>query len=93
MIDVKHAVQVAYDFIRQLPEFGYADPITLEEVELTDDERYWLITLGLYRSALPITTGPLEIFAGALSKREREYKIVKIHADSGKVQSMKIRET
>ena len=93
MIDVKKAVEVAYDFILDLPKVGDINPITLEEVELTDDDRYWLITLGLYRSVLPTTTGPVEIFASSvLAKREREYKVVKIHADSGKVQSMKIRD-
>ena len=93
MIDVKKAVEVAYDFILKLPKVGKVDPITLEEVELTDDERYWLITLGLYRSVLPTTTGPIETFADrVLAKREREYKVVKIHTDSGKVQSMKIRD-
>ncbi len=91
MIDVKEAVEFAYDFVQQLPKVGDVNPITLEEVELTDDERYWLITLGLYRSALP-TIGPTDTFASkVLAKQEREYKVVKIHADSGKVQSMKIR--
>ena len=95
MIDVKKAVEAACDFIQQLPQVGAVSPITLEEVELTDDERYWLITLGLYRPVLPpTTTGPVETIAGnLLAKREREYKVVKVHADNGKVQSMKIRET
>lgn len=90
MIDVKKAVEVAYDFIQHLPKVGEVNPITLEEVELTDDDRYWLITLGLYRSVLPAATGPIT-FPSVPTKREREYKVVKIHTDSGKVQSMKIR--
>lgn len=96
MIDVKEAVKVAHNYARELYKdygVGEVDPITLEEVELTDDERFWLITLGLYRSTLPTTTSPIEIFAGMTTKREREYRIVKIHSDSGKVRSMKIRET
>jgi hypothetical protein len=100
MIDVKEAVKVAHDYTRELYKdygVGEVDPITLEEVELTDDERFWLITLGMYRSELPATTTgpvlPADTIAGRLlAKREREYKIVKIHADSGKVRSMKIRE-
>ncbi len=100
MIDVKEAVKVAHDYTRELYKdygVGEVDPITLEEVELTDDERFWLITLGMYRSELPTTTGPAlpaDAIAGRLlAKREKEYKIVKIHADSGKVRSMKIRKT
>ena len=62
MIDVKEAVKVAHDYTRELYKdygVGEVDPITLEEVELTDDERFWLITLGMYRSELPTTTtGP-----------------------------------
>ena len=34
MIDVKKAVEVAYDFILHLPKVGDMNPITLEEVEL-----------------------------------------------------------
>ncbi len=97
MINVKEAVKVAHNYTRELYKdygVGEVDPITLEEVELTDDERFWLIKLGMYRSELPATTtNPIETIAGTLlAKREREYKIVKIHADSGKVLSMKIRE-
>ena len=96
MIDVKEAAKVAHDYTRELYKdygVGEVDPITLEEVELTDDERFWLITLGMYRSALPTPTSPIETFVSALAKRERVYKIVKIHSSSGKVQSMKIRGT
>jgi len=87
MIDVKQAVQVASDFIKQLYGADQLQQLTLEEVELTDDDRFWLVTLGFSR---PELASPLEAFATA--KQRREYKILKIHADSGKVQAMKIRE-
>jgi hypothetical protein len=87
MIDVKQAVQAASDFIKQLYGANQLKQLTLEEVELTDDDRFWLVTLGFSR---PELVSPLEAFATA--KQRREYKILKIHADSGKVQSMKIRE-
>ena len=79
MIDVKEAVKVAQNYARELYKdygVGEVDPITLEEVELTDDERFWLITLGLYRSALPTITSPIEVFAGMMAKRERGYRVV-----------------
>lgn len=92
MIDVKEAVKAAYDFVHNLPNVGLEDPFTLEEVELTNDDRYWLITLGFYRAVLPSPTSPMGAFSDVLAKRERAYKTMKIHADSGEVRSMKIRD-
>ena len=75
MIDVKEAVNNAVNFLKHLPAATVVDE-RLEEVELTEDESYWLITLS-YRDS-HLTT-------------ERSYKKFKIDAQTGQVQSMKIR--
>jgi len=56
---------------------------TLEEIELSEDENYWMITLG-YQSGELDGTGNLF--------PEKRYKIFEINALTGEVISMKIRE-
>lgn len=82
--DVKQAVKLALDFFTNLyrGKLSSSD-VLLEEVELTEDGKYWLITLSY-----PIAN-PLSI---TKQLKKREYKVFKINVESGKVQSMKIRE-
>lgn len=51
--------------------------IELEEIELTEDERFWLITLSYELSSLEFAP--------------RQYKVFKIDAVSGEVRSMRIK--
>ena len=86
MIDAKAASLSAYNYLDSLQDVmggGFRD-IRLEEVELTDDKNYWLITLGY---ELP------DKFKGVLGLQEfrREYKLFRINAQTGEVESMKIR--
>lgn len=75
MIDVKLAVNNVVAFLKHLPAATVIDE-RLEEVELTDDEKHWLITLSYRDSHLT---------------SERSYKKFTIDAETGEVQSMKIR--
>jgi hypothetical protein len=76
MVDVKEAAKTASDYLAGLYSLDAWDDLRLEEVELTEDEKYWLITLS-YQDKKMIP--------------RRQYKIFKINAETGKVQSMKIR--
>ncbi len=88
MLDVKEAAKKASDYFAALYPahsggFGPSD-VRLEEVELTEDGQYWLITLSY-----PLNTG----LAGILdTTSRREYKVFKIDAGTGQVKSMKIRK-
>jgi hypothetical protein len=73
---------------------GLSD-ILLEEVELSDDERSWTVTLS---ALLPASTEEPE-YVNALAqalgeqpKRRRVYKVFKINAERATVQSTKIRQ-
>ncbi len=85
MLDVKEAAQRASEYFAGL----YADEgvanVQLEEVELTDDGQYWLITLSY--PMVPPNQSPL--FFNVSSNRK--YKVFKIDATTGEVKSMKIR--
>jgi hypothetical protein len=76
MIDVRIAAEKASEYFASLyPGNSYSN-LRLEEVELTEDEKYWLITLSyMDQHMIP----------------RREYKSFKIDAQTGKVQAMKIR--
>ncbi len=92
MIDVNTAVKLARDyFVKLYPNKvqTYLD-VQLEEVELSKDERTWLVTIGFSR---PLSGEPtLKSLSKLLGPEyKREYKIFTIDAESGKVRAMKIR--
>ena len=80
MIDVSHAVSTAKNYLESVfASEGYRN-IRLEEVVLSDDDRFWLITFGLDRSDLGGT------------RWLKDYKIVKVDAESGQARGIQIRE-
>lgn len=92
MIDVKEAVKIATDYLRQLYEPAELQDILLEEVALSDDEKYWYVTLGFSR---PVpSTDPMRVLTENIlnqKKYQREYKVFQIDSATGQVRSMKIR--
>ncbi len=82
MIDVKQAAQIAANYFSDLNP-GKFQNLALEEIELTDDEENWLVTLGYNPPSTNIfVNGPVA----------REYKVIRIDAKDGKVVSMKIKK-
>ena len=86
MIDVKVAVKTAREYAENL--LGELPNLELEEVELTEDERYWRVTFGFDGTPAPVYAG-----LGDKAPRSRKYKIFNVKTDDGTVRSMKIRET
>lgn len=93
--DVKAAVTSAYQYIREFQDLmgTELDDLRLEEVERSEDEKTWLVTLGYdvpikRKSALDEMMQPLNASRGF----KREYKIFAVNASTGKVESMKIRQ-
>ena len=84
MIDVKQAAQSASNFVTGLYANEIISDVRLEEVELTEDGKYWLITLSL--------PPPKSAISAVFQIGARQYKIFKVDADTGEVLSMKIRE-
>lgn len=83
MIEVKQAAEAAFTYFSDLYKGGHYN-LALEEVELSNDEKYWLITLGYN----PPTTGFTQLTGAGI---KREYKQFKIDSTTGEVVSMKIR--
>jgi hypothetical protein len=89
MIDVKRAVKAAEEYARELYPETELRHLRLEEVELSDDERRWRVTLGWVEPA--VSRNGL-IFEPTLQVLPRVYKLFEVDAQTGQVASMKIRE-
>ncbi len=91
MIDVKEAVAGAVDYVGDLFVGERVLDVRLEEVELSEDDRFWYITLSFVRESKPVSE--LQKALGeALGRMQREYKMFVIQSADGKVKSMKIRQ-
>lgn len=87
MLDVQEAVEKASIYCKKMFRSSGATNIELEEVELSEDEAYWLITLSF---TLPLLGTFLpEVVTG---KRRTKYKVFKVESETGNVVSVKIRK-
>ena len=85
ILDAKAASAIAKQYYEDIA--GEGDyRLALEETELSDDEKYWYITLGIYTP----TTAPIFLTQGF--REQINYKIIKIDANTGRVLSMKMRQ-
>lgn len=78
MIAVKKAIDLSRIYLIDSLSLTSSE-IEVEEVELSDDEEYWLITLSFVRAMV-------------VYNDDRIYKILKINSETGNVKSMKIRQ-
>ncbi|MEP7170108.1 MAG: hypothetical protein ABI855_12115 [Bacteroidota bacterium] len=80
MMDVKSAAEVSADYLKKF--FPGAAKIQLEEVEITDDKKYWNITLS-YEGA--------EVQTGFITFGARSFRTFKVDSESGEVLAMKMK--
>ncbi len=81
MLDAKRATEIAKKYLADIKNMYYHN-ISLEEIELTENKRHWLITLGYPKDH------NISLFPGSSMK---DYKIIKIDSENGDVIAMKIR--
>ena len=86
-LPLEQAVRAAADYLNQV--YKTSEQGRVEEVELTDDDQYWLVTLSFI---LPEEERTASGGAFKFGRRQRNYKVFKIDRKSGEVRSMKIRE-
>jgi len=94
-VDVKHAVRSALDFVRDIYSEEKISNLGLEEVSF--DDGVWSVTLGFSRPwDRPRDRRPAyDLVPGTASPEpppERDYKVVKIDAETGTVLGMVMRE-
>jgi hypothetical protein len=97
LVDVKQAVDAATEYFSKLMTVR---DIRLEEIEISDDDRFWCITLsGLVPSQKPLFSvenegQPALSALGDLFRPdfERVYRVFTFDAANGSIRSMKIRQ-
>jgi hypothetical protein len=97
MIDVKEAAKRAAEYFGNLYGDQQYSDVLLEEVELTEDEKHWLITLSYaYEPPASLINKVIEESSGsqlftAPKQKPRKYKQFKIDAATGNVKAMMMR--
>ncbi|HEX8682800.1 MAG TPA: hypothetical protein VF707_10835 [Ardenticatenaceae bacterium] len=83
-IGIKEATAAAIAFLRDASTNVEIRNVLLEEVDSSDDDVHWLITLGF---DVPIE-GAVFVLA---PQTRRQYKVFEVRKADGRVKSMKIR--
>lgn len=92
MIDAKAAVRKAMEYLKEMYDTDSFRDVMLEEADLSDDDRYWNVTIGFTRLQESVSEGPMATLIGSSAVYRREYRVFMIDAESGVVRSMKIRK-
>jgi hypothetical protein len=91
MLDVKSAVESALKFFDEMYPGNDFKDILLEEVDLSEDGKFWNITIGFSRRSSESANSFSRITQG-LSDFIRVNKVFKVNVIDGTVKSMKSRE-
>jgi len=83
MIDVKEASQKAVENLKALYQDQELGKVLVEEAELTEDNKFWLISLSFKR------INPAGIVGESVFADNRSHKVFKLHSDTGEVRSMR----
>jgi len=92
MIDVKEAVRIAFGYVADLMVDEKIGKIRLEEVERSQNDTEWIVTVSFLREPVPLNSGIAAMAAAAAlaaDRAERAYREVRIEAATGQVISMK----
>lgn len=95
MIDVKEAIECSLEFMKDIysDDLDSFEAIRVEEVDYSESEDIWLITLGWTDRSLMEPPGPFAQISGTTTKPPRTYKTFHVHEKDGTVKKMGIRET
>lgn len=89
-MNVKEAVKAAIQYVADVFETEHLDNIGLEEVVLNEAEDAWEVTVGFSR---PWDYPKAGLVTGLQPQNpKRQYKVIRIENEDGKVKSIKIRE-
>lgn len=83
MIDVNEASNKAIEHLKKLYADQDCGKILFEEAELSDDDKFWIITLS-FKSPVAASGLGQSVFVG-----DRLYKVFKLSAETGEIRSIK----
>jgi len=87
MVELRDAITIASEYARSIFEEKTLKNMRVEEVELSPDEKNWLITLG-WDDVFEDTKTPIAGF----TEVKRVYKVFFVDKQTGNVSKVKIRE-
>lgn len=90
-MQVREAVSLAKQYIKDVFSDEKIDSVNLEEIEFDDKSGIWSVTIGFSRPWNE--NGPFGIRLKETAPWRRDYKVVKIIDNDGRVASVKNRET
>jgi hypothetical protein len=90
MVSVKQASQNALTFARDLLGDTRVNSLLLEEIELSDDQKQWLVTISIPSARL--TSAGLAMFGAAGEAGPRDYKLIRVDTNTGEPLSLTIRK-
>jgi hypothetical protein len=91
MVSVKEAAHSAIAFAGEILGDKRVDALLLEEIELSDDDTEWLVTVSIPTPRVP-ETGFGMLTNGGPAAEPRDYKLIRVDAETGLPVAIKIRE-
>ena len=91
-MDVKEAVGKAMDYLKDMYQIDQFKDVLLEEVDLSEDNEFWNVTIGFTRRQESTSGGPMATLIGQSTEFKREFKIFQIDAENGALRSMRSRK-
>ena len=92
MVDVKQAVARAMGYLEDMYRIEQFKDVLLEEVDLSEDNKYWNVTIGFTRRQETTSGGPMATLIGQSSEFKREFKVFQIDSKNGDLRSMRSRK-
>ena len=92
MIDVKRAVSKAMGYLRDMYTIEEFKDVLVEEVDVSEDNEFWNVTIGFTRRQESTSGGPMATLIGQSAEYKREYKVFQIDAETGDLHSMRSRK-
>jgi hypothetical protein len=92
VVNVKQAVARAMDYLKDMYQIDQFKDVMLEEVDLSEDNKYWNVTVGFTRRQETTSGGPMATLIGQSEEFKREYRVFQIDAESGDLRSMRSRK-
>jgi hypothetical protein len=92
MIDIKQAVHAAEKFFKELYDQEILKNFLVEEVELSEDEKDWVVTVGFDFGEAPVSEPALFTSKSSTPRAGRVFKEVQIDKETGEPRSIKTKK-
>jgi hypothetical protein len=92
MIDIKQAVHAAETFFKELYDKETLKNFLVEEVELSEDEKDWVVTVGFDFGGAQASEPAQFTSKSSTPRAGRVYKEVQIDKESGEPRSIKTKK-